>query len=56
VRELLNEVDEPSPAKEALARAKVARALFDAALSGERDPERLKAASIKQACLEPSLA
>ena len=47
MRELLNGVDEP--AKEALARAKVARALFDAAVSGERDPERLKAAAIKGA-------
>jgi hypothetical protein len=49
MQELINtEVDEPSPAKEALARAKVARALFDAAVSGERDPERLKAAAIKE--------
>jgi len=47
MRELLNGLDEP--AKEALARAKVARALFDAAVSGERDPERLKAAAIKGA-------
>jgi hypothetical protein len=45
------EVAEPSPAKQALARAKVARALFDAAVSGERDPERLKAAAIKEAPL-----
>jgi hypothetical protein len=42
------EVAEPS-AKEALARAKVARALFDAAVCGERDPERLKMAAIKGA-------
>ena len=47
MRELLNGVDEP--AKEALARAKVARALFDAAVSGERDPDRLKEAAIKGA-------
>ena len=50
MQELINaEVGEPSSAKEALARAKVARALFDAAVSGERDPERLKAAAIKGA-------
>ena len=48
MQELINaEVGEPSSAKEALARAKVARALFNAAVSGERDPERLKAAAIK---------
>ena len=50
MQDLLNaEVAEPSSAKEALARAKVARALFDAAVCGERDPERLKMAAIKGA-------
>jgi hypothetical protein len=50
MQDLLNaEVAEPSSAREALARAKVARALFDAAVCGERDPERLKMAAIKGA-------
>ena len=50
VQELLkDEKDKPSSAQEVLARAKVARALFKAAVSGERDPERLKATALKEA-------
>ena len=39
----------PSPAQEALFRAKVARALFHAAASGELDPQRLKSVAIQEA-------
>ncbi len=46
---LLPDGGRPSPAQEALVHGKVARALFHAAASGERDPERLKSVAIQEA-------
>ena len=55
VRELLMpDVGNPSAPQEALVRAKVARALFHTAVSGERDQERLKSAAILEAAAKSS--